>query len=67
MSLALLKQNAEILLEVSRSYEKFLEKRKNAKSQAEISQLDLQINSFKNQFLFLLAAINKIVEQEKNA
>lgn len=66
MSIEMLKQNAEILLEVSMNYEKLLEKRKATKSPAEIAQLDSQIKSFKDQFLYLLAAINKLVQQEKN-
>ena len=62
----MLKQNAQILLEVSRNYERLWERRKAAKSQSEVAQLDSQIASFKNQFLYLLTAINKLVQQEKN-
>ncbi|HIH25326.1 MAG TPA: hypothetical protein HA226_00955 [Nanoarchaeota archaeon] len=67
MSIAMLKQNADILLEVSRNYERLLEKREQAKNKIEKEQIDIQIKNFKNQFLYLLAAINKLVNQEKNA
>jgi len=63
----MLKQNADILLEVSRNYERLLEKREQAKNKIEKEQIDIQIKNFKNQFLYLLAAINKLVNQEKNA
>ena len=63
----MLSQNAQILLEVSRNYEGLIEKRKNAKTDTEKVQIDLQIKNFKNQFLYLLTAINKLVQQEKNA
>lgn len=66
MSLAILKQNAEILAEVASNYEKLLEEKKNAgKDQA--GRYDIQIKNFRNQFLYLLTAIHKNVEQEKNA
>ena len=67
MSLAMLKQNSDILVEVSKNYEKLLEKKLSSKNKTEIEQLDLQIKNFKNQFLYLLTAINKLVNQEKNA
>ena len=67
MSIAMLKQNADILLEVSRNYERLLEKREQAKNKIEKEQIDIQIKNFKNQFLYLLAAINKLGNQEKNA
>ena len=66
MSLAILKQNAEILAEVASNYERLLEEKKNAgKDQA--GRYDLQLKNFRNQFLYLLTAIHKNVEQEKNA
>ncbi|MEK6948254.1 MAG: hypothetical protein AABX19_03335 [Nanoarchaeota archaeon] len=67
MSIAMLKQNADILIEVSKNYEKLLEKKELSKSITEKEQLDIQIKNFKSQFLYILAAINKIVNQEKNA
>ena len=67
MSIAMLKQNADILLEVSRNYEKLLEKRESTTNKIEKEQIDIQIKNFKNQFLYLLAAINKLGNQEKNA
>ncbi|MEK6956082.1 MAG: hypothetical protein AABW52_05460 [Nanoarchaeota archaeon] len=67
MSIAMLKQNADILIEVSKNYEKLLEKRELSKSKTEKEQIDIQIKNFKSQFLYILAAINKIVNQEKNA
>ena len=66
MSLSLLKQDAEILLEVAGNYEKLLESRKNA-GKTEIEKFDIAIKNFKMQFLYLLTAINKKIEQEKNA
>lgn len=63
----MLKQNADILIEVSKNYEKLLEKRELSKSKTEKEQIDIQIKNFKSQFLYILAAINKIVNQEKNA
>ena len=66
MSLEMLKQNAEILVQVSRNYEKLIERRKKASS-SDIPQIDIQIKNFKNQFLYLLTAINKLTQQEKNA
>ncbi len=66
MSIEMLKQNSEMLVEISRNYKIVLEKRKLA-SPSEAAQLDAQIKSFKSQFLYLLTAINKLVQQEKNA
>ena len=60
-----LKQNAQILLEVSQNYEKILEKKSLGREDKE--KTDMQINNFKGQFLYLLTAINKLVQQEKNA
>ncbi len=66
MSFALLKQNSQILLEVSKNYEKLLEKKKTVnKAEAEI--LESQIKNFKNQFMYLLTSINKQIQEEKNA
>lgn len=57
MSIAVLKQNAEILVEVAENYEKVSAGKK-----------DLAVlNNFKTQFLYLLAAIHKELEKEKNA
>ena len=66
MSLALLKQNAEILLEVAENYENILEKKKNS-SKEEAEKYSEYIKNFRNQFLYLLAGMHKLVEQEKNA
>ena len=66
MSLSLLKQDAEILLEVAVNYEKLLEARKNAEKN-DIEKFDISIKNFKTQFLYLLTSINKKIEQEKNA
>ena len=63
----MLKQNSDILVEVSKNYEKLLEKKSLSKNKTEIEQIDIQIKNFKNQFLYLLTAINKLVTQEKNA
>ena len=46
MTLAVLKQNAEILLEVSQNYEMLLEKRKSL-SKEESQKYDLHIKNFK--------------------
>ncbi|MBI2148544.1 hypothetical protein HYU23_02595 [Candidatus Woesearchaeota archaeon] len=61
----MLKQNAEILLEVAENYEIILEKKKNAPKQ-EAEKYEEKIKNFKNQFLYLLTAMHKIIEQEKN-
>ena len=66
MSIAILKQNAEILLEVAQNYEKLLNKKKTALTE-EAEKYEIHIKNFKNQFLYLLASLHKIVEQEKNA
>ncbi len=65
MSIAMLKQNAEILLEVSENYENLLQKLKNANKE-DAAKYEMNIKNFKNQFLYLLTAIHKLVEQEKN-
>ena len=65
MSLSMLKQNAEILLEVSENYEKVLLKKIMSKEESE--KYETYIKNFRNQFLYLLTAIHKMVEQEKNA
>ena len=66
MSLAMLKQNAKILLEVSQNYDKLLDQRKVA-SKSELERLDTLVKNFKNQFLYLLTSINKLLKEEKNA
>lgn len=66
MSLAILKQNAEILVEVAENYENILEKKKNA-TKDETEKYEIYLRNFRNQFLYLLASIHKIIEQEKNA
>ncbi len=66
MSITLLKQNAEILLEVAGNYDIILEKGKGARKE-DLEQYEVYAKNFRNQFLYLLAAINKLVEQEKNA
>lgn len=66
MSLALLKQNAEILLEVAENYEKILQE-KNKASKLEVAKYEIHLKNFRNQFLYLLTAIHKNIEQEKNA
>ncbi len=53
MSLNLLKQNTEILKQVLQTYQTTTDKEK--------------AKTLKNQILFLLTAIKKEVEQEKNA
>ena len=62
----MLKQNAKILLEVSQNYDKLLDQRKVA-SKSELERLDTQVKNFKNQFLYLLTSINKLLKEEKNA
>ncbi len=62
MSLTILKHNAEILLEVSENYEKLLEESNKDKT----GKYELQLKNFRNQFLYLLTAIHKEVQQEKN-
>ena len=59
MTISMLKQNAQILLEVCQNYEKL----KSAKG------LDLEkTKQFKMQFLYLLTAIDKLSKEErKNA
>lgn len=66
MSLARLKQNAEILVEVAENYEKILEKKKAASKQ-DILKYENYEKNFRDQFLYLLAAIHKITEEKKNA
>ena len=66
MTIAMLRQNAEILLEVAENYENLIEKKKTAKKY-EADKYKLQINNFRSQFLYLLTALHKLVEQEKNA
>ena len=63
MSTAMLKQNARILLEVSENYEKLLEQKRKSGDE----RLETQIKNFKNQFLYLLTSMNKLIQQEKNA
>ena len=58
MSFAMLKQNARILEEVAKNYENLIMKRNND---------DTQIKNFRKQFLYLLASIDRLVKQEKNA
>ena len=65
MSIPMLKQNAEILLEVAENYEKVLLKKSMSKEESE--KYETYIKNFRNQFLYLLTAIHKMVEQEKNA
>ena len=66
MSLAMLKQNANILLEVAQNYERLLDKRKTSNKEDK-EKIDIYIKNFRSQFLYLLAAINKLVQEEKNA
>ena len=66
MNYAMLKQNSMILFEVSKNYERLLQKRKNSKKE-NISKIDIQIKNFRKQFLYLLAAIDKLVKEQKNA
>jgi len=66
MSLTLLKQNAMILSEVAQNYENLLTKRKICKKE-DISKIDLQISHLKKQILYLLALIDKLAKEEKNA
>jgi len=47
-------------------YEKLLNKKKTASTE-EAEKYEIHIKNFKNQFLYLLASLHKIVEQEKNA
>ncbi len=59
MTLSMLKQNSQILLEVCENYEK-LKKNKQATPD--------KIKQFKTQFLYLLTAIDKLAKEErKNA
>ena len=64
MSLTLLKYNTSILLEVVQNYETLLDKEYSETSK---QHLHTQIKVLKNQILFLLTAIKKEVEKEKNA
>ncbi len=66
MSLAMLKQNATILLEVAQNYENLIKKKKTA-SKEEQERIGMQMRNFRGQFLYLLTAINKLVQEEKNA
>lgn len=63
MSIAILKHNAEVLLETARTYEKLIERKKNTNDK----NIDLQINKLKAQILYLLKSLNKILQEEKNA
>lgn len=62
----MLKQNANILLEVAQNYEKLLEKKRTT-GKEDKEKIDMHMKNFKGQFLYLLAAINKLVQEEKNA
>ena len=66
MTLAMLKQNVEILLEVAENYENLIEKRKSA-GKEEADKYGIYLKNFRNQFLYLLISIHKLTEQEKNA
>ena len=66
MSLTVLKQDAEILVEVAKNYERMLEQRKNA-NKSEIEKYEIYLKNFRSQFLYLLAAIHKRIDKEKNA
>ena len=66
MSLAMLKQNAQILLEVSQNYETLLQKKKLVSKEENI-KIEVQLKNFRGQFLYLITAINKLVQEEKNA
>ena len=66
MSIAMLKQNAEILLEVAENYENLLQKKKDSRKD-EAEKYEIYLRNFRNQFLYLLTAIHKLVEKEKNA
>ena len=66
MSFAMLKQNSKILLEVAQNYDKILESKKTV-SKEEIERIQSQEKNFKNQFLYLLTSINKLIQEEKNA
>lgn len=63
MSLTLLKHNADVLVEVVQNYELLVRKKATTKDPS----IDAKLNFLKNQIVFLLAAIKKEVEQEKNA
>ena len=67
MSLGMLKQNSEILLEVAQNYENLLLKRRSATRKEDINIIEAQIKNFRNQFIYLLAAIDRLVKEEKNA
>ncbi len=62
MSIALIKQNSQILLEVAQNYEKLIN---NSNKQS--SEYELHLKNFRNQFLYLLSGLHKLLEQEKNA
>ncbi len=66
MTLTLLKYNTDLLLEVVQNYESLLQKRVSASPDV-ASRMDDQLRNLKNQILFLLTAVKKEVEQEKNA
>ena len=56
MTISMLKQNSQILLEVSENYEKLLLEKPQNKE---------KIRQFRLQFLYLLTAIDKLVKEEK--
>lgn len=66
MSLAMLKQNSQILLDVSQNYENLMQKKKTA-NKIENEKIEMQLKNFRSQFLYLITAINKSVQEEKNA
>jgi len=63
MSLTMLKQDAEILAEIAKNYDAFTEKQNTIPKE----EYEAQLKNFRQQFLYLLTAIHKITEQEKNA
>ncbi len=62
----MLKQNSQILLDVSQNYENLMQKKKTA-NKIENEKIEMQLKNFRSQFLYLITAINKSVQEEKNA
>ncbi len=63
MNLTMLKQDTEVLAEIAKNYEELLEKEKSMPKE----EYEIDVKNFKKQFLYLLTAIHKITEEEKNA
>ena len=65
MSVSLLKHNAEMLVELGEKYDVLVVKRVSLKGQ-DLVKLEGQLGVLKNQILFLLTAVKKLCDEEKN-